>query len=54
MSTRPRGFAHRMSSPTPIVARLQHAAETSTGIRFVGASVPGDDGDYRVLGTAPR
>ncbi len=35
-----------MSSPTPIVARLQRAAETSTGIRFVGASVPGDDGDY--------
>ena len=34
-----------MSSATPIVTRLERAAATSSGIRFVGASVPGDDGD---------
>jgi fatty-acyl-CoA synthase len=34
-----------MSSATPIVSRLERAATTSSGIRFVGASVPGDDGD---------
>ncbi len=34
-----------MSSATPIVTRLERAATTSSGIRFVGASVPGDDGD---------
>jgi hypothetical protein len=35
-----------MSFPTPIVTRLERAAERPTGVRFVGASVPGDDGDF--------
>ncbi len=35
-----------MSSPTPIVTRLERAAGSQTGVRFVGASVPGADGDY--------
>jgi fatty-acyl-CoA synthase len=35
-----------MSSSTSIVSRLQQAADTSTGIRFVGTSVPGTDGVY--------
>jgi hypothetical protein len=34
-----------MSSATPIVTRLERAAATSSGIRFVGASLPGDGGD---------
>jgi fatty-acyl-CoA synthase len=34
-----------MSSATPIVTRLERAAATPSGIRFVGASVPGGDGD---------
>ena len=35
-----------MSSPTPIVSRLERATASPTGIRFVGASVAGPDGDF--------
>jgi fatty-acyl-CoA synthase len=34
-----------MSSATPIVTRLERAAATSSGIRFVGASLRGAEGD---------
>jgi fatty-acyl-CoA synthase len=35
-----------MSSPTPIVTRLERAADQTAGIRLVGASVPEPDGAY--------
>jgi fatty-acyl-CoA synthase len=35
-----------MSSPTPIASRLERATASPTGIRFVGASVAGPDGDF--------
>jgi fatty-acyl-CoA synthase len=46
MATVPGGFAHQMSSPTPIVSRLERATASPTGIRLVGASVAGPDGDF--------
>jgi fatty-acyl-CoA synthase len=35
-----------MSLPTPILTRLERATASTTGIRLVGASVPGPDGDH--------
>jgi fatty-acyl-CoA synthase len=39
-----------MLSPTPIVTRLERAADSMTGIRLVGASVGEADGVYRSWG----
>jgi fatty-acyl-CoA synthase len=39
-----------MSSPTPIVTRLERAADAPTGIRLVGSSVGVADGVYRSWG----